>query len=67
VPASLNLIPEAGPHAVGLRVIQQYDYSRLLEPSVDAFGKAGNIWARARRPQKSWSARTCSARVTSTR
>jgi len=59
VPASPNLIPQAGPHAVGLRVIQQYDYSRLLEPPVDAFGKAGNaapgrpiqmlVWYPARR------------------
>ena len=58
-PAAPNLIPEAGPHAVGLRVIQQYDYSRLLEPAVDAFGKAGNgapgrpiqmlVWYPARR------------------
>ncbi|RYE91514.1 MAG: dienelactone hydrolase, partial [Oxalobacteraceae bacterium] len=59
IPAAPNLIPEAGPHAVGLRVVQQYDYSRLLEPSVDAFGKAGNaapgrpiqmlVWYPARR------------------
>jgi dienelactone hydrolase len=37
-----DLIPEAGPHAVGLRIVQQYDYSRVLEAPVDAFGKAGN-------------------------
>jgi dienelactone hydrolase len=59
LPASLDLIPQAGPHAVGLRVIQQYDYSRLLEPQVDAFGKADNdapgrpiqmlVWYPARR------------------
>lgn len=59
LPASPDLIPQAGPHAVGLRVIQQYDYSRLLEPPVDAFGKAGNaapgrpiqmlVWYPARR------------------
>ncbi|MDL2355135.1 MAG: dienelactone hydrolase [Pseudomonadota bacterium] len=36
------IIPEAGPHAVGLRIVQQYDYSRELEPPVDAFGKAGS-------------------------
>lgn len=40
-PVSSGLIPEAGPHAVGLRIVQQYDYSRVLEPQVDAFGKAG--------------------------
>jgi dienelactone hydrolase len=39
-PVSSGLIPEAGPHAVGLRIVQQYDYSRVLEPQVDAFGKA---------------------------
>lgn len=38
--ASSGMIPEAGPHAVGLRIVQQYDYSRVLEPQVDAFGKA---------------------------
>ena len=38
-----GLIPEAGPHAVGLRIVQQYDYSRVLEAPVDAFGKAGNV------------------------
>ncbi len=37
-----DIIPEAGPHAVGLRIVQQYDYSRMLEAPVDAFGKAGN-------------------------
>lgn len=41
--ASPALIPEAGPHAVGLRVVQQYDYSRDLEAQVDAFGKAGSV------------------------
>lgn len=34
------LTPEAGPHAVGLRIVQQYDYSRTLDATVDAFGKA---------------------------
>ncbi len=38
-----GIIPEAGPHAVGLRIEQQYDYSRVLEAQVDAFGKAGNV------------------------
>lgn len=35
-----SLIPDAGPHAVGLRVVQQYDYSRAMDEQVDAFGKA---------------------------
>ncbi|QYF93623.1 dienelactone hydrolase family protein [Massilia sp. PAMC28688] len=33
------LIPEPGPHAVGLRIVQQYDYSRVLEAQSDVFGK----------------------------
>lgn len=33
------LTPEAGPHPVGLRVVQQYDYSRAMDEQVDAFGK----------------------------
>ncbi len=33
--------PAAGPHAVGLRVVQQYDYSRTLEAPIDVFGKTG--------------------------
>lgn len=33
------ILPAAGPHAVGLRIVQQYDYSRVLEAQVDAFGK----------------------------
>ncbi len=37
--ATPALTPEAGPHAVGLRVVQQYDYSRALDVQVDAFGK----------------------------
>jgi dienelactone hydrolase len=36
-----DLIPDAGPFAVGLHVVQQYDYSRQLPVTVDAFGKAG--------------------------
>jgi dienelactone hydrolase len=57
--SSPDIIPEAGPHAVGLRIVQQYDYSRVLEAPVDAFGKAGNtgpgrpiqtlVWYPARR------------------
>jgi dienelactone hydrolase len=39
---SAGFIPEAGPHAVGLRIVQQYDYSRELDARVDAFGKAGS-------------------------
>lgn len=57
--SSSGMIPDAGPHAVGLRVVQQYDYSRTLEAPVDAFGKAGRggparpiqtlVWYPARR------------------
>ena len=41
--ASPALIPEPGPHAVGLRVVQQYDYSRVLETPVDVFGNVGSV------------------------
>ena len=41
--SSPGIVPEAGPHAVGLRIVQQYDYSRVLDPQVDAFGKAGKV------------------------
>ncbi len=34
-----SLTPEPGPYAVGLRVVQQYDYSRAMDEQVDAFGK----------------------------
>jgi dienelactone hydrolase len=40
---SPDMTPTPGPHAVGLRVVQQYDYSRVLEAPVDAFGKAGDV------------------------
>jgi dienelactone hydrolase len=40
---SPDIIPDAGPHAVGLRIVQQYDYSRTLEAPVDAFGKTGSV------------------------
>lgn len=36
-------VPPAGPHAVGLRIVQQYDYSRVLDAPVDAFGKTGRV------------------------
>jgi dienelactone hydrolase len=58
-PTSADLMPDAGPHAVGLRIVQQYDYSRTLPPQVDAFGKTGSatpgrpiqtlVWYPARR------------------
>ena len=41
--SSAGLIPEPGPHAVGLRIVQQYDYSRVLDAQVDVFGKAGSV------------------------
>jgi dienelactone hydrolase len=34
-----SLTPAAGAHAVGLRVVQQYDYSRAMDEQLDAFGK----------------------------
>jgi tetratricopeptide (TPR) repeat protein len=34
-----SLTPETGSHGVGLRIVQQYDYSRQLDEQVDAFGK----------------------------
>ena len=36
-----DVVPEAGQYAVGLRIVQQYDYGRVLEAPVDAFGKSG--------------------------
>jgi tetratricopeptide (TPR) repeat protein len=39
---SLELMPAPGPHAVGVKIVQQYDYSRVLEAPVDAFGRTGN-------------------------
>lgn len=36
---SAELTPDAGPYAVGLQVVQQYDYSRTMLDQVDAFGK----------------------------
>lgn len=35
-----NLTPNVGPRAVGLRIAQQYDYSRAMQDQVDAFGNA---------------------------
>ena len=43
--APAGMTPEAGPHMVGLRIVQQYDYSRQLDAPVDAFGKAGAVGA----------------------
>ncbi|MES2017539.1 MAG: CocE/NonD family hydrolase [Pseudomonadota bacterium] len=45
---SAALTPDAGPHAVGLRIVQQYDYSRQLDAQVDAFGKT--LFAGSARP-----------------
>lgn len=41
--SSPDIIPAVGPYAVGLRIVQQYDYSRVLQAPVDAFGNAGNV------------------------
>jgi len=30
---------EPGPYAVGLRVVEQYDYSRVFQPAFDEFGR----------------------------
>lgn len=38
-----DIVPAPGPYAVGLNVVRQYDYSRLLDAPVDAFGKSGNV------------------------
>ncbi|MGZ8339035.1 MAG: dienelactone hydrolase family protein [Telluria sp.] len=38
--ATLNLTPAPGRHAVGVKVVQQYDYSRSMNPEVDVFGKS---------------------------
>lgn len=37
---NLNLTPPPGKHAVGMKVVQQYDYSRSANPDVDVFGKS---------------------------
>jgi dienelactone hydrolase len=44
----LAITPAAGPYAVGLRIVQQYDYSRVLEAQVDVFGKT--VSAESARP-----------------
>jgi dienelactone hydrolase len=37
--SNFTLNPSSGPHAVGFRVVQQYDYSRAYKRGVDAEGK----------------------------
>ena len=37
--SGLNFIPQRGPHAVGLRVVQQYDHGRGMEHAVNAVGE----------------------------
>lgn len=39
-PSGIDLAPTAGPHAVGIRVIQQYDHSRGTVPEPDIFGQS---------------------------
>ena len=34
-----SFAPQPGPHAVGFRVVLQYDYSRTFHETVDALGK----------------------------
>jgi pimeloyl-ACP methyl ester carboxylesterase len=36
---SFTLLAEPGPHPVGLKVIEQYDYSRVFQPTIDELGK----------------------------
>lgn len=38
-----DIIPTPGPYAVGLNIVRQYDYSRVLDAPVDAFGKSGSV------------------------
>jgi dienelactone hydrolase len=33
------MLEPPGPSAVGLRVVEQYDYSRVFQPAIDEFGK----------------------------
>lgn len=37
--SGLSLIPQRGPHPVGLRVVQQYDHGRGMERAVNALGE----------------------------
>jgi tetratricopeptide (TPR) repeat protein len=34
-----KMLEPSGPYAVGLRVVEQYDYSRVFQPAIDEFGK----------------------------
>jgi len=38
-PTLFQFMAKAGPHAVGLKVVEQYDYSRLYRPAIDELGK----------------------------
>ena len=43
ITSSADIIPEVGPYAVGLRVVQQYDYSRILDKQIDVFGMEASV------------------------
>ena len=34
-----KMLEPPGPFAVGLRVVEQYDYSRVFQPGIDESGK----------------------------
>jgi Chlorophyllase len=34
-----HFVGKAGPHSVGLRIVEQYDYSRTYRPAIDNLGK----------------------------
>ena len=38
--STINFTHAKGPHPVGLRVVQQYDYARGVEPAINAFGES---------------------------
>lgn len=38
-PAHFYFTGQPGPHGVGLKVVEQYDYSRTFHPPTDALGK----------------------------
>lgn len=38
-PALFQFLAQPGPHPVGLKVVEQYDYSRIYRPAIDELGK----------------------------
>jgi hypothetical protein len=39
IPSGFRLLEGQGPHGVGIRVAEQYDYSRTFQPLIDETGK----------------------------